>query len=123
MINKKQSRLRRARATRARILLQKVDRLTVHRTNLHIYASIISADNGRTLVSASTVEPEVRAQLASVSGRGGNVAAAKIVGARIAEKAKAAGIVRATVSTAVSPRWLKPRAKPASSSKQGLANG
>ena len=69
MINKKQSRLRRARATRARILLQKVDRLTVHRTNLHIYASIISADNGRTLVSASTVEPEVRAQLASVSGR------------------------------------------------------
>ena len=83
MINKKQSRLRRARATRARILLQKVDRLTVHRTNLHIYASIISA---------STVEPEVRAQLASVSGRGGNVAAAKIVGARIAEKAKAAGI-------------------------------
>ena len=51
MINKKQSRLRRARATRARILLQKVDRLTVHRTNLHIYASIISADNGRTPVS------------------------------------------------------------------------
>ena len=86
MINKKQSRLRRARATRARILLQKVDRLTVHRTNLHIYASIISADNGRTLVSASTVEPEVRAQLANVSGRGGNV------GTRLAEKAKAAGI-------------------------------
>ncbi len=92
MINKKQSRLRRARATRARILLQKVDRLTVHRTNLHIYASIISADNGRTLVSASTVEPEVRAQLANVSGRGGNIAAAKIVGTRLAEKAKAAGI-------------------------------
>ena len=87
MINKKQSRLRRARATRARILLQKVDRLTVHRTNLHIYASIISADNGRTLVSASTVEPEVRAQLANVSGRGGNVAAAKLVGTRLAEKA------------------------------------
>ena len=87
MINKKQSRLRRARATRARILLQKVDRLTVHRTNLHIYASIISADNGRTLCSASTVEPEVRAQLANQTGRGGNVAAAKL-----AEKAKAAGI-------------------------------
>ena len=92
MINKKESRLRRARATRARILLQKVDRLTVHRSNLHIYASIISADNGRTLVSASTVEPEVRAQLANVSGRGGNVAAAKLVGTRLAEKAKAAGI-------------------------------
>ena len=91
MINKKQSRLRRARATRARILLQKVDRLTVHRTNLHIYASIISPTtavrcfglHGRT---------EVRAQLANVSGRGGNVAAAKLVGTRLAEKAKAAGI-------------------------------
>ena len=121
MINKKQSRLRRARATRARILLQKVDRLTVHRTNLHIYASIISADNGRTLVSASTVEPEVRAQLANVSGRGGNIAAAKIVGTRLAEKAKAAGIE--TFSTAASPRLLRPRAKLASSSNQGLVNG
>ena len=92
MINKEKSRQRRARATRARIKLQKVNRLSVHRTNLHIYASIISADGARVLVSASTVEPEVRAQLASVKGRGGNVNAAKIIGARIAEKAKKAGI-------------------------------
>lgn len=92
MINKEESRLRRARATRARIKLQKVNRLTVYRSNLHIYASIISADGAKVLVSASTVEPEVRAQLASVKGRGGNVNAAKIVGARLAEKAKAAGI-------------------------------
>ena len=90
MINKKQSRLRRARATRARILLQKVDRLTVHRTNLHIYASIISADNGRTLVSASTVEPEVRAQLASVSGRGGYRFHGRV--AALAEAAREAGL-------------------------------
>ena len=88
MINKKESRLRRARATRARIKMQKMNRLTVYRTNLHIYASIISADGGRVLVSASTVEAEVRAQLAN----GGNVAAAKLIGARLAEKAKAAGI-------------------------------
>ena len=88
MINKEKSRQRRARATRARIKLQKVNRLSVHRTNLHIYASIISADGARVLVSASTVEPEVRAQLASVKGRGGNVNAAT----RIAEKAKKAGI-------------------------------
>ena len=92
MINKEKSRQRRARATRARIKLQKVNRLSVHRTNLHIYASIISADGARVLVSASTVEPEVRAQLASVKGRGGNVNAAKIMGARIAGKAKKAGI-------------------------------
>jgi large subunit ribosomal protein L18 len=44
------------------------------------------------LASASTVEPEVRTQLAGAKGRGGNVDAAKIVGARIAQKAKAAGI-------------------------------
>ena len=117
MINKKQSRLRRARATRARILLQKVDRLTVHRTNLHIYASIISADNGRTLVSASTVEPEVRAQLANVSGRGGNVAAAKRP--RLPVLNPAPSTVPATVTMAVSPRSLKLRAKPVSSSKAG----
>ena len=87
MINKKENRLRRAGATRARIKLQKVNRLTVHRTNLHIYASIIAPEGDRVLVS---VEAEVRAQLEGKTG--GNVAAAKIVGARLAEKAKAAGI-------------------------------
>ena len=92
MINKEKSRQRRARATRARIKLQKVNRLSVHRTNLHIYASIISASGDRVLVSASTAEAEVRAKLAAEGKNGGNIAAAKIVGARLAEKAKAAGI-------------------------------
>lgn len=89
MISKKLSRLRRAQATRARIARLRAVRLAVHRTNQHIYASIISGDGDRVLASASTVEPEVRTQLA---GHGGNVAAAKAVGTRIAEKAKAAGI-------------------------------
>jgi large subunit ribosomal protein L18 len=92
MIDKKEARLRRARATRARIALQKVVRLTVNRTNTHIYATVISADGGKVLATASTVEPEVRNQLASAKGKGGNAAAAKIVGTRIAQKAKAAGI-------------------------------
>jgi len=92
MIDKKASRLRRARATRARISLQKVNRLTVTRTNLHIYASVISADGSRVLASASTVEAEVRNQLASVKGKGGNANAAKLIGERIAKKAKAAGV-------------------------------
>jgi len=92
MIEKKETRLRRARASRVRIALQKTERLTVNRTNVHIYASVISADGGKVIVSASTVEPEVRTQLASAKGRGGNVNAAKIVGTRIAQKAKAAGI-------------------------------
>jgi len=92
MIDKKESRLRRARATRARIALQKVNRLTVFRTNIHIYANVISPDGGKVLASASTVEPEVRSQLAGAKGKGGNAAAAKLVGARIAQKARAVGI-------------------------------
>ena len=92
MIDKKASRLRRARATRARIALQKVNRLTVTRTNQHIYASVISADGSKVLASASTAEVEVRTQLASVKGKGGNATAAKIIGERIAKKAQAAGV-------------------------------
>jgi large subunit ribosomal protein L18 len=96
MIDKKQSRLRRARATRVRIALQGFHRLTVFRSNLHIYASVVSPAGDKVLVSASTAEPEVRALLGAQDkggqGKGGNVAAAKLVGTRLAQKAKAAGI-------------------------------
>jgi large subunit ribosomal protein L18 len=73
-LDKKQNRLRRARKGRAKIRELEVNRLSVHR--------------GTVLVSASTIEQEVRKGVKS----GGNVEAASIVGARIAEKAKAAGI-------------------------------
>jgi large subunit ribosomal protein L18 len=92
MPNKTEARERRARATRARIALARKERLTVFRTNQHIYASVISADGARVLVSASTVEAEVRSQLAGPKGKGANVAAAKLIGARLASKARAAGI-------------------------------
>lgn len=88
MLNKKEARLRRARKTRARIAENKTVRLAIHRTNLHIYAQIISGCGGKVLASASTLEADVRSQLPN----GGNKAAAVIVGQRIAEKAKAAGI-------------------------------
>lgn len=91
-MDKKQSRLRRATATRRKIALQRVHRLSVFRSNQHIYANIIGPEGDRVLVSASTLEPEMRQQLATQSGRGGNVAAAALVGKRIAEKARAAGI-------------------------------
>ncbi len=91
MLNKRQQRLRRARQTRVRIALQRVARLTVFRSNLHIYASVVSGDGTRVLASASTAEKEVREQLGA-PGKGGNAAAATLVGRRIAEKAKAAGI-------------------------------
>jgi len=92
MTSKKLSRLRRARATRVRIELNRAHRLTVHRSNLHIYAAVISPEGDKVLVSASTLEPEVRNEVSGAKGRGGNIAAAKIVGARLARKAAAAGI-------------------------------
>jgi large subunit ribosomal protein L18 len=91
MLTKKQQRLRRARQTRIRIAIQGVARLTVNRTNLHIYASVISGDGGKVLATASTVQVDVRTALGG-AGKGGNVAAAQMVGKLVAEKAKAAGI-------------------------------
>jgi large subunit ribosomal protein L18 len=94
-LNKKDQRVRRSRQTRARIAVQRVARLSVYRTNLHIYASVISDDGAKVLASASTAEAEVRKELGGAdkkAGKGGNVSAAAIIGKRIAEKAKAAGI-------------------------------
>ena len=88
MTDKKPSRLRRAAKTRARIRRQEAVRLMVHRTNQHIYAQVVAADGSKILASASTAEKEVRAQLPN----GGNKEAAALVGKRIAEKAKAAGV-------------------------------
>jgi large subunit ribosomal protein L18 len=87
-LDKKQNRLRRARKGRAKIRELEVNRLSVHRTPRHIYAQIIGVGGRTVLASASTLEAEVRKGMKS----GGNVEAAAIVGARIAEKAKAAGI-------------------------------
>jgi large subunit ribosomal protein L18 len=97
MLSKKEQRVRRSRQTRARIAVQRVARLTVYRSNLHIYASVISSEGDKVLATASTLEADVRKEVAGdskVAGKGGNVAAASIVGKRIAEKAKAAGIER-----------------------------
>jgi large subunit ribosomal protein L18 len=91
MLTKKAQRLRRSRQTRIRIATQRVARLTVNRTNLHIYATVISDDGAKVIATASTAEAEVRASLGG-SGKGGNAAAAIAIGKRIAEKAKAAGV-------------------------------
>jgi large subunit ribosomal protein L18 len=65
-------------------------RLAVFRSLKHIYAQVIDDRTGRTLVSASTLDRQVRQQVRN----GGNVAAAKIVGRVVAERARAAGIER-----------------------------
>jgi len=88
MLTKKEQRLRRSRQTRTRIAKQAVARLTVFRSNLHIYAAVISDDGSKVLASASTAEKAFRAETVN----GGNAAAAALVGKRIAEKAKAAGV-------------------------------
>lgn len=66
-------------------------RLTVYRSLKHIYAQLIDDTSGRTLVSASTRTKEFREQGAS----GGNVAAARIVGKLLGERATANGIQQA----------------------------
>jgi large subunit ribosomal protein L18 len=88
MIDKNSARLRRSRQTRSKIHELGAVRLSVHRTNTHIYASIFSAAGDKVLASASSVEKEVRAKLK----HGGNRKAAEVIGQRIAEKAKALGI-------------------------------
>ena len=93
MLNKNDKRARRALQTRVRIAKQRVARLTVFRTNLHIYANVISDDGSKVLASASTLEADVRKELGA-DGKGGNATAATLVGKRIAEKARAAGIER-----------------------------
>ncbi|MCX7264269.1 MAG: 50S ribosomal protein L18 [Betaproteobacteria bacterium] len=91
MLTKKEQRLRRSRQTRIRIAQQGVARLTVNRTNLHIYASVVSGDGSKVLATASTAEADVRKELGA-AGKGGNAHAAQMIGKRIAEKAKAAGV-------------------------------
>jgi large subunit ribosomal protein L18 len=88
MRDKNQARVRRARQTRLKIREIGAVRLTVHRTNSHIYAQLTSSAGEKVLASASTLEKEVREQIKN----GGNRKAAEAVGARIAEKAKQAGI-------------------------------
>ena len=87
-MNNVDNRLRRARKTRAKIAELKVTRLSVHRTNTHIYAQIIAETGDKVLASASTVEAGVRKNIKN----GGNVEAAAAIGKLIAEKAKKAGI-------------------------------
>ncbi|NPV30136.1 MAG: 50S ribosomal protein L18 [Firmicutes bacterium] len=65
-------------------------RLSVYRSLNHIYAQIIDDTRGTTLAAASTLSPEIRGEV----GNRKNLAAARVVGRLIAEKARARGITR-----------------------------
>lgn len=63
-------------------------RLSVYRSLNHIYAQIIDDTQGKTLVSASTLDPNLKGQLTEVDKKG----ASKLVGKLVAERALQAGI-------------------------------
>lgn len=89
-MDKKTTRLRRARRTRAKIRELGIARLCVHRTPRHIYAQIIAPSGSETLATASTLDKTLRKGLKGT----GNIAAAQAVGKAIAEQARKAGIER-----------------------------
>lgn len=88
MMNKKETRLRRAKRTRAKIRELEMIRLTVNKTSQHMYAQVTTADGSKTLASASTLDKELQKKLKVTS----NVFAAQEVGKLIAKRALDAGI-------------------------------
>ena len=89
-MDKKQTRLRRARRTRAHIRDIGATRLCIHKTPRHIYAQIISPEGNAVLASASTLDSDVRKDVEKTGG----AAAATVVGKVVAERARAAGVTR-----------------------------
>ena len=87
-MDKKQSRIRRARRTRAKIRELSVPRLSIHRTSQHMYAQVIDESGSKVIASASTLSKDLRGDVKYA----GNVDAAAQVGKAIAQKATAAGI-------------------------------
>ena len=89
-MSKKTDRLRRAKKTRARIKRLSTDRLCVHKTSRHVYAQVISSNSSQVIVSASSLDKEIKGQIKY----SGNVEAATIVGGILAKRAKKAGVTK-----------------------------
>ena len=87
-MDKKESRQRRARRTRAKIRELAVPRLSIHRTSKHMYAQVIDASGANVVASASTMSTDLRGAVKY----SGNCDAAVEVGKAIAQKATAAGV-------------------------------
>ena len=90
MKSKKQARIKRAIRTRARIRLKGINRLCIHRTPKHLYAQVIAANGSEVLVSASTLDKDIRGEVKY----SGNVDAATVVGKKLGERAKQAGVTQ-----------------------------
>lgn len=87
-MDKKSSRIRRSRKTRAKIRELGVDRLTIYRSPRHTYAQVISGATGEVLAAVSTLDKDIKSELKY----SGNINAAELIGKKIAEKAKASGV-------------------------------
>ena len=79
-------RLKRAKKSRSKIELSENNRLTVFRSNTHIYAQILNFDGSQVIASASTTETSLKTQ------NNGNIEAATKVGKLIAERAIEKGV-------------------------------
>ncbi len=88
-MNKRESRLRRAKRTFLKIRELEAIRLCVHKTPRHMYAQIISSDGGKTLACASTLDKELKEKKLKHTG---NIDAAKVVGQLLAKRAIEKGI-------------------------------
>ena len=86
MAIKNTKRLKRAKKSRSKIQLAEKNRLTVFRSNTHIYAQIFNFDGSQVIVSASSTEASLKA------GNNGNIEAATKVGKLIAERAIEKGV-------------------------------
>ncbi|WWO97772.1 MAG: 50S ribosomal protein L18 [Candidatus Dasytiphilus stammeri] len=87
-MNKKLSRMRRAKRARCKLKKLNVIRLVIYRTPRHIYAQIIASQNSKILVTASTLEKDIQKECKYT----GNKIAASIVGRIVAQRAIERGI-------------------------------
>lgn len=87
-MEKRQSRLRRAKRTRMNIREQEAIRLCVHRTPRHIYAQVISSTGDKVLACASSLDKLIKGKVKST----GNVETATLVGKLVAQRALDAGV-------------------------------
>jgi len=93
-INKNEARQKRHTRVRKRVQgTPERPRLNVYRSTNNIYVQVIDDLAGKTLVSASSLDASLKGDK-SAKGAGGNVEAAKTVGALVAERAKAAGVTK-----------------------------
>ena len=89
-MDKKTNRLRRSRRARAKIRELASYRLSVHRTPRHMYAQVLAPNGNEVLASASTVEAEIKKERSAT----GNSDAASLIGRKVAERAKSAGVTK-----------------------------